>query len=255
VKRRRFLELLGGGAALWPFAARAQQKALSVIGFLGSALPGPYAPYVDAFRQGLAEAGYVEGKNLAIEYRWAEGSFDRLPGLAADLVGRKVDLIAASGGNVSALAAKNATSTIPIVFFTGGNPVGEGLVTSLARPGGNITGVTFLFAELTPKRLELLAELVPQAGVIALITNPDSPGTERMIEDVQEAARVRGRQIPILPASTETGIDVAFASLLELRAGALLVGADPFLFSRREQLLALPRLPRSLCRRTTRTKL
>jgi putative ABC transport system substrate-binding protein len=239
MNRREFIILFGSTALARPLTARAQQKAMPVIGFLGSALSGPYAPFVAAFRQGLGETGYVEGQNLAIEYRWAEGSYDRLPALAADLVRRKVDLIAASGGNVSALAAKNATSTIPIVFFTGGDPVGDGLVGSLARPGGNVTGVTFMFAELTPKRLELVSELVPQTRVIALLTNPNSPGTERMIQDVLEAARVRGLQVPILKASTETEIDAAFASLLQLRAGALLVGADPFFFSRREQLVAL----------------
>ncbi len=236
---RRELLLLLGGAMTPARALRAQQKAMPVIGFLGSTSPDPYAPFVAAFRQGLNETGYVDGQNVSIEYRWAEGRYDVLPALAADLVGRKVDLIAASGGNVSALAAKNATSTIPIVFATGGDPVGEGLVASLARPGGNVTGVTFMFAELTPKRLELLSELVPQARVIALLTNPNSPGTERMIQDVQEGARAKGMQLPILKASTETEIDAAFASLLQLRAGALLVGADPFFFSRREQLVML----------------
>ena len=239
MNRREFARLLGGATVAWPLAARAQQKAMPVIGVLAATSPGAYAPFVAAFRQGLAETGYVDRLNVAIEYRWAEGSYDRLPALAADLVRHKVDLIAASGGNVSALAAKNATSTIPIVFFTGGDPVGDGLVGSLARPGGNVTGVTFMFAELTPKRLELVSELVPQTRVIALLTNPNSPGTERMIQDVQEAARVRGLQVPILKASTEAEIDAAFASLLQLRAGALLVGADPFFFSRREQLVAL----------------
>jgi putative ABC transport system substrate-binding protein len=236
--RRGFL--IGMGAAIaWPFAARAQQKAMPVIGFLGSGSPGPYAPFVAAFRQGLSEAGYVEGQNLTIEYRWAEGSYDRLPALAADLVGRKVDLIAASGGNVSALAAKNATATIPIVFATGGDPVGEGLVASLARPGGNVTGVTFMIAELTPKRLELLSELVPQAKAIVLLVNPNSPGTERMVHDAQEAARAKRVQLPILKASTEGEIDTAFASLVPLQAGGLVVGADPFFFSRRERLVSL----------------
>src|ERR1041385_6490540 len=178
MRRREFAKLVAAMLA-WPTTAGAQ-KPVPVIGFLGSALSGPYAPYVAAFRQGLSETGYVEGKNLAIEYRWAEGRYERLPALAADLVNRKVDLIAASGGNVSALAAKNATATIPIVFFTGGDPVGEGLVSGLARPGGNVTGVTFMFAELTTKRLELLSELVPQARVIALLANPNSPGTDRM---------------------------------------------------------------------------
>jgi putative ABC transport system substrate-binding protein len=196
MKRRELILLLGGAATGWPVSLRAQQRAMPVIGFLGSTSLGPYTPYVAAFRQGLSDTGYVEGQNVTIEYCWAEGSYDRLPVLAADLVSRKVDLIAASGGNVSALAAKNATSTIPIVFASGGDPVGEGLVAGLARPGGNVTGVTFMIAELTPKRLELLSELVAQARVIALLTNPNSPGTERMIQDVQEAARARGLQLP-----------------------------------------------------------
>ena len=192
-----------------------------------------------AFRQGLGETGYVEGQNVAIEYRWAEDHYDRLPGLAADLVGRKVDLIATSGGNVSALAAKNATSTIPIVFASGGDPVATGLVASLARPGGNLTGFSFLVGELNPKRLELLSELVPQARVIALLVNPNNPNAEGTIQDMQEAARAKGVQLPILKAGTESEIDAAFASLVQLQAGALVVGGDPFFNSRREQLVAL----------------
>ena len=160
--RRRELLVLVGGAATAPRVLHAQQKAMPVIGFLGSTSPGPYAPFVAAFRQGLSETGWVEGQNMKIEYRWAEGRYDRLPALAADLVGRKVDVIAASGGNVSALAAKNATSTIPIIFASGGDPIGDGLVASLARPDANLTGVTFMIAELTPKRLELLSDLVPR---------------------------------------------------------------------------------------------
>ena len=175
---------------------------------------------------------------MAIEYRWAEGHYDRLPALAADLVGRKVDVIVASGPP-SALAAKSATSTIPIVFRRGGDPVGTGLVASLARPGGNLTGVSFLADELTPKRLELLSELVPQARVIALLVNPNNPNAERIIRDVQEAARAKGVQLHILKASTESEIDAAFASLVQLHAGALVVGADPFFNSRREQIVAL----------------
>jgi putative ABC transport system substrate-binding protein len=236
--RREFLIGLGA-ATLWPLAGRAQQTRVPVIGFLGSTSPGPYASNVAAFRQGLAETGYVEGQNVAIEYRWAEGNYDRLPELAADLVGRKVDLIAASGGNVAALAAKGGTSTIPIVFASGGDPVGSGVVPSLARPGGNVTGVTFMIAELTPKRLELLAELVPQARVTGLLVNPDSPGTEGTIQATQEAARGRGLQLVILRASSESEIDVAFATLAQLHAGGLLLAADPFFASRREQLVAL----------------
>src|SRR5437016_3121622 len=170
----------------WTLAARAQQKATPVIGFLGSGLPRPFAPYVAAFRQGLSETAYIEGQNLAIEYRWAEGSSDRLPALAADLVGRKVDVIVTQGGTLPALAAKNATATIPIVF-TGGDPVEHGLVVSFARPGGNLTGFTFFLVELVPKRLELLSELVPHAHVIALLVNPNlRVERERTIADVQE---------------------------------------------------------------------
>jgi putative ABC transport system substrate-binding protein len=191
-----------------------------------------------AFRQGLSEAGYVEGQNLAIEYRWAEGHYDRLPALAADLVDRKVDLIIATSPP-GAFAAKSATSTIPIVFRGGADPVGDGLVASLARPGGNLTGVSVLATEVTAKRLELLSELVPGAGVIALLVNPNSPSAERVIQEVQQAARAKGVQLSILKAGTESEIDAAFASLNQLTAGALLVGADPFLSGRREQLVAL----------------
>src|SRR4051794_31467908 len=191
--RREFVKLVAA-TVLWPAVARAQ-KPVSVIGFLSVASPGAYAPFMAAFRQGLSEVGYVEGQNLAIEYRWAEGSYDRLPALAADLVGRKVDLIAASGGIVSPLAAKAATSTIPIVFASGDDPVRNGLVVSLARPGGNLTGVSFLVVELNPKRFELLCELIPQANVIALLVNPNNATAERIIGDVQEAARAKGVQL------------------------------------------------------------
>ena len=185
------------------------------------------------------ETGYVEGQNLAIEYRWAEGRYDRLPALAADLVGRKVDLIVASGGPPSALAAKNATSTIPIVFTAVGDPVGAGVVASLARPGGNLTGSSIMATELTPKRLELLSELVPQAGVIALLVNPNSAEAEPAIREAQEAARAKGMQLHILKASTEGEIDTAFASLVQRQAGALIVVNDPFFDGRVEQLVAL----------------
>jgi putative ABC transport system substrate-binding protein len=232
--RRRELLLLLGGMTPAARAVQAQQKPMPVIGFLGSTSPGPNEPALAAFRQGLSETGYVEGQNVAIEYRWADGRYDRLPALAADLVARKVDVIAATGGNASVRAAKDATSTIPIVSTFGDDPVEWGLVASLARPGGNLTGINMITAELMPKRLELLSELVPRAGVIALLANP---GAESMIREVQEAARAKGVQLQILKASSESEIDAAFAS--PSQADALLVGNDPFFMSRREQLVAL----------------
>ena len=236
MRRRDFIILLAGAMGGWPSAARAQQKAMPVIGFLGTTSRD--APFVAAFLEGLAETGYVEGQNAAIEYRWAEGRYDRLPSLAADLVGRNVDLIAVASVP-SARAAKSATSTIPIVFAVGTDPVEDGLVASLARPGGNLTGVTFMMTKLNPKRLELLSELVPQARVIALLVNPSNPSAERTMRDVQEAARAKGVQLLILKAGTESEIDAAFASFVQQHAGALLVGNDPFFYSRREQLGAL----------------
>jgi putative ABC transport system substrate-binding protein len=235
---RRDLLILGSTAIALPLVARAQQKAMPVIGFLSTGSPGPSAPLLAGFRQGLSEIGYVEGQNVAIEYRWAEGHYDRLPALAADLVGRKVDVIAAMGGNASPLAAKSATSTIPIVFSSS-DAVGVGLVASLARPGGNATGIDIMTFELMPKRLELLSELVPQARVIALLVNPANTATERVIRDMQEAARAQGVQFLILRASTESEIDAAFALLVERHAGALIVGADPFFGNQRGQLVAL----------------
>jgi putative ABC transport system substrate-binding protein len=214
---------------------RAQQKTMPVIGFLGS---GSGRASVAAFRQGLSETGYVEGKDVAIEYRWAEGSYDRLPALAADLVASKIDLIVASAPP-SVRAAKNATTTIPIVFLIGIDPVAEGLVASLARPGGNLTGFSMFSTELMPKRLELLSELVPQAGVIALLVNPNNSNAEQVIGDVREAARAKGVQLHILKVGTESEIDAAFGSLVQPQAGALLVGSDPFFAGRREQLVAL----------------
>jgi putative tryptophan/tyrosine transport system substrate-binding protein len=235
--RREVISLIGGAVAAWPLAARAQLK--PVIGFLGSTSAGTFAPFVAAFHQGLSETGYVEGQSLKIEYRWADGRFEQLAALAADLVGRKVDLIVTAGGNVAALAAKRATSTIPIVFASGGDPVEAGLVPSLARPGGNVTGVTFFAIELMPKRLELLSDLVPQARAIALLVNPSSPNAGRIIGDVEKAARAKGLELHILKASKESEIDAAFAALVQLHPGALLIGADGFFTSRRDQLVAL----------------
>jgi hypothetical protein len=220
--------LLGGTmAAVRPL--RAQQKAMPVIGFLGSTSPGPFAPLVATFHQGLSEARYVEGQNFAIEYRWAENHLDWLLAMAADLVGHKVDLIVTSGSLAAALAAKSATSTIPIVFTGISDPVAAGLVASLARPGGNLTGSAPLNVELMPKRLELLTELVPQARVIALLVNANDPRAERIIGGVQEAAREKGVQLPILKASTESEIDAAFATLTQLHADALVLDPKPVL--------------------------
>jgi putative ABC transport system substrate-binding protein len=211
---------------------------MPVIGFLGVGLSGPWAPFVAAFNQGLSETGYVQGQNVAIEYRWAEGHFDRLPALAEDLVSHQVDVIATIGGTSAARAAKDATSTTPIVFEVGADPVETGLVASFARPGGSLTGVTIFTAELMPKRLELLSELVPQAGIIGLLVNQNGH-PERTIRDAQEAARAKGVQLQILKAGAEGEFETAFASLVQSRAGALLVANDPFFFSRRDQLVAL----------------
>jgi len=234
--RRRDL-LITATAMMATRALRAQQKAMPVIGFLHSGSAEPAASVVGAFRQGLSETGYVEGQNVAIEYRWAEGRYDRLPAMAADLVDRKVDLLVAGGGLPSALAAKNATSTIPIVFTSVGNPVGAGLVTGLARPGGNLTGFSVLAGDLTPKRLELLSELVPEAKLIALLVNPNNPASEAVVRHVGEAARAKGRELHVLKAGSEGEIDAAFARLVEMHAGGLVVAAEPFFYSRRDQLV------------------
>ena len=236
--KRRVLLTATAVAALSSEPMRAQQKARPVIGFLGSGSPGPSAPFVAAFRQGLGEEGHVEGQNMAIEYRYAEGHEDRPSALAADLVGRKVDVIVAAGGPASR-AAKEASQTIPIVFTIGGDPVATGLVASLSRPGGNVTGVTWLAVELMSKRLELMSELVPQARAIALLVNPASRQTERVVRDVQEGPRPRGVQLPLLKAGSESEVDAAFASLVQGPAGALVVQPEPFLNSRRQQIVAL----------------
>jgi putative tryptophan/tyrosine transport system substrate-binding protein len=237
--RRRELVLLLGGAMIAAPALRAQQKTMPVIGYLNGTSPGGNAALLAAFRQGLGETGYVEGQQATIEYRWAEGRYEQLPALAADLVGRGVDLIATSGGDASARAAKTASSTIPIVSVIGGDPVAEGLVASLARPAGNLTGIAFLTVELMPKRLELLCEVVPRAQVIALLVNPNSPQTERVIQEMQEAARMKGVQMQLLRAGSEGEIETAFAALVQLRADGLVVQADPFFIAQREQFVAL----------------
>jgi ABC-type uncharacterized transport system substrate-binding protein len=236
VRRREFITLLGGAAVAWPLAARAQH-AMPVVGFLNSASADGYAIAARAFRQGLKDTGYVEGENVTIEYRWAEGQYNRLPALAADLVRRKVDVIAANG--VAMLPAKAATTTIPIVFTTSLDPVQEGYVASLNRPGGNVTGVTSLGVEVGPKRLELLHELVPAANVIGLLVNPNNPNAHTLSGDMQAAARKLGLQLHVLDASNEGDFDRVFAALVQLRAGALVIGIDAFLTSHSEQLAAL----------------
>jgi len=237
MKRREFISLVGGAAA-WSITARAQQPTVPVIGFLHSASPEPSDSLVVAFRQGLSETGYIDGQNVAIEYRWAEGEYDRLPALAADLISRQVTVIFA-GGPPAAPAAKAATATIPIVFVNGLDPVKLGLVASLNRPGGNATGIYLFTTTLEPKKLELLHELVPKAGVIGVLVNPTNPNTETVSKSVEAAARALGLEIYTVNATTERDIDTAFAAIVRRGVGALLVGNDPFFTDRRDQLVAL----------------
>ena len=239
MRRRDVLGLLGAAAMLRPQFALGQEKTKPVIGFLNGQSPGPWEPLVTAFRKGLAETGFIEGQNLAIEYRWAEGDYEKLPALAAELAGRKVDVIVATGGTRQVPAAKQATSTIPIVFSTGSDPVAEGLVANLARPGGNVTGFTNLTGDLMEKRLELLAEMVPHAKIIALLVNPSNPNAAPLSAELPKAARSKRLRLEVLTASTESGIDAAFAGLGRLQVGALLAGSDAFFNSRREQIVAL----------------
>jgi len=239
IGRREFLAGLGGGAAMWPLAARAQHPAMPVIGFLNSRAAAEAAYLVAAFRQGLSEAGYSEGHDFSIEYRWADGQYDRLPALAAELVQDHVAIIAATGGAASGLAAKAATTAVPIVFTVGDDPVATGLVTSLNRPGGNVTGVGVLSNQLGAKRLELLHELAGNIRAIAFLVNPSDSSSEMQLKDASDAAHALGMKLQVLKASSPAEIDAAFASLVDEPADALLLGVDPFYTSRREQLVAL----------------
>ena len=236
-RRREFITLLGGAAAAWPLAARAQQPAMPVIGFLNSQSPEGYADRLRAFRQGLKEAGYIEGENVAIEFRWAENQRERLPALARELVRRQVAVITTAG--LAEFAAKAATTTIPIVFMSAGDPVSRGLVPSLARPGGNLTGIYFFGDELTAKRLELLRELVPQASRVAVLINPNGPGSGPTSRDIEPAARAMGLQTQVLSASTSGEIVAAFDTFVRQRPDCLFIAADPFFTTRRVQLVHL----------------
>ena len=238
IERREFITLLGGAAA-WPLAARAQQEAMAVIGYLGAGSPAAGVQILAALRQSLAEAGYVDGRNVAIQSHWAEGQYDRLPAMASEMARRQVAIIIATGGTAPALAAKAATTTIPVVFSVTDDPVALGLVASLARPGGNATGVTFLLAELGAKQLGLLRELVPAATRIGLLVNPNNTTSNAQTSDVVAAASHMGVTVDIVRASDSREIEAAFAALVRNRADALLVGTDPFLYSRRVQLATL----------------
>ena len=240
MRRRKFITLMGGAAVAWPLAARAQQPAMPVVGFLSNASPDLYTRRLGAFREGLKQSGYIEGQNVAIEYRWAEGQNDRLPVLAAELVHRQVAVIASGGGTPAALAAQAATATIPVVFTVSVDPVKLGLVKSLNRPGGNLTGITNLNVEVGPKRLELLRELVPNASIITLLVNPTNPSlAEPFTRAIKAAAGTLGLQIHVLEASSDQDIDRAFAALVQLRTDALVIMPDVFFNTRTKELAAL----------------
>ena len=240
MKRRQFISLLGGAAAAWPVAAHAQHpRTMPVVGFLHSGSPGPFASALDAFRQGLSETGYIEGRNVAITYRWAEGQYDRLPALAADLVSLKVTAIVAIAGNTPAQAAKAATATIPIVFITGGDPVSGGLVKSFNRPGGNVTGVSWVATTLVPKQLELLHRVTPNVRMIGALVNPNYPEHDIQIHELEEAGAAIGQKLYVMRAATALEIDTEFASFVRQGANALIVANDPFFVDRRDQIVAL----------------
>jgi putative tryptophan/tyrosine transport system substrate-binding protein len=239
MRRREFITFVGSAAAAWPLAARAQQPAMPVIGHLGVASLGPFAHLLAAFRDSLKRTGYEEGRNVAFEYRWAEGRYDRLPALAAELVRRQVTVIVAAGGNAPAQAAKAATQTIPIVFVSGGEPMRGGLVARINRPGGNVTGVSTMFSALVPKRLDLLKQLVPNAALIGALINPNYPDADLQREELADAAKAIGRQIHLLEARSKHEIETAFASFANERVDALITMNDPFFDSDREQITAL----------------
>ena len=238
MKGRDFIALLGGAAA-WPLAARAQQPAMPVIGILASVSPAPYASYIAAVKEGLRQTGYVEGRNVAIEYRWAEGQYDRLPQQAIELVDRGIAVIVLVGGGPTTAAAKAATATIPIVFVLGEDPVKSGAVASLNRPGGNATGVSLLTVAMEAKRLQLLHELMPNAAVVAIIVNPNNPQADEQLQELQAAARTLGVQVEAFKAGSPSEIDAAFAKLVERRASALHIASDAFFNTRREQFVVL----------------
>jgi len=239
MRRRDFITLLGGAAAAWPLAVRAQKSPMPVIGFLGSGLPAEWTIILAAFREGLRRAGFADGQNVDIEFRWAENRYERLPTLATDLVRRQVAVIAAIGNSAAALAAKAATATIPVVFASGVDPVAYGLVASLHRPGGNVTGVSFLTSLLVPKQFELLHEIAPKAPLIAVLENPTNPYSGADIREVQDAAHALGRSVHVLNASTEGEIDAAFVAVVQQQAGALQIPGDAFFWTRRERIVAL----------------